>query len=209
MKTRIVVISDTHNKHRALKIPDGDILIHAGDLTDMGELPDVADFNDWLGTLPHEHKLVIAGNHDFCFQNEPEAAEALLTNTVYLRDRSITLRDIIIYGSPWQPWFFNWAFNLRRGAEIRAKWDLIPEAVDILITHGPPAGYLDQTYLDERVGCVDLLEAVRRVRPKYHIFGHIHEAYGRLTNKHTQFINASSCTLEYEPINSPIIIDMP
>lgn len=208
MKTRIVAISDTHNYHRALKVPDGDILVHAGDLTQQGELADVRDFNAWLGSLPHPHKLVIAGNHDFCFEDNPAAAEPLLTNCTYLFDSAITIRGITFYGSPWQPWFFNWAFNLRRGPEIRARWDLIPAGVDILITHGPPQGYCDETYLGESVGCADLLDAVRRVRPKYHIFGHIHEAYGRAADQYTEFINASSCSLSYEPINLPVIIDI-
>ncbi|MFZ0545685.1 MAG: metallophosphatase domain-containing protein [Candidatus Promineifilaceae bacterium] len=208
MKTRIVAISDTHNRHRHLTIPDGDILIHAGDLTDMGDINDVRDFNDWLGTLPHEHKLVIAGNHDFCFEKEPDKAESLLTNCTYLLDQAITIRGINFYGSPWQPWFFDWAFNLKRGPEIKAKWDLIPEDVDVLITHGPPAGYLDQTYQDQQVGCADLMDAIHRVRPSFHIFGHIHEAYGRISDDHTEFINASSCTLNYEPINAPIVIDL-
>jgi Icc-related predicted phosphoesterase len=208
MKTRIVAISDTHNKHRALKIPDGDILVHAGDLTDMGDLADVEDFNDWLGTLPHPQKLVIAGNHDFCLENEPEAAEPLLTNCIYLRDNAVTLDGITFYGSPWQPWFFNWAFNLRRGPEIKAKWDLIPQAVDVLITHGPPANILDRTYLGKEVGCADLLAAIQRIQPKYHIFGHIHESYGRLTRGKTEFTNASSCSLEYDPENPPIVIDL-
>jgi predicted phosphohydrolase len=208
MKTRIVTISDTHNRHHQLTIPDGDILIHAGDLTDMGELSDVRDFNEWLGTLPHPHKLVIAGNHDFCFENEPQEAEPLLTNCTYLFDKAITLRGITFYGSPWQPWFYNWAFNLQRGPEIRARWELIPDNVDVLITHGPPGGYLDQTYLGERVGCEDLMAAVRRVRPSLHIFGHIHEAYGRMTNGHTEYINASTCSIHYEPVNPPIVIDL-
>lgn len=208
MTTRIVAISDTHNLHRHIQVPDGDILIHAGDLTDMGDLSDVRDFNDWLGTLPHEHKLVIAGNHDFCFESEPKTAESLLTNCTYLLDQPITIWDKTFYGSPWQPWFYNWAFNLRRGPEIRAKWDLIPNNVDVLITHGPPAGYLDETHDGEIVGCIDLKDAVRRVRPSLHIFGHIHEAYGRIKNGHTEYINASTCTLQYKPINPPVVIDI-
>jgi Icc-related predicted phosphoesterase len=208
MKSRIVAISDTHHLHRTLHIPDGDVLVHAGDLTRRGELADVRDFNAWLGTLPHEHKLVVAGNHDFCFEDDPAAAEPLLTNCTYLLDKAITLRGLTFYGSPWQPWFYNWAFNLPRGPEIRAKWDLIPAGIDVLITHGPPIGFRDKTYTGEHVGCADLLAAVRRVRPKMHIFGHIHEGYGRSPTEHTEFINASSCSLSYEPINSPIVIDL-
>jgi Icc-related predicted phosphoesterase len=208
MTLRIVAISDTHNHHRQIEVPDGDILIHAGDLTDMGDLSDVGDFNDWLGTLPHKHKLVIAGNHDFCFENNPESAEKLLTNCTYLFDRSVNIWGTTFYGSPWQPWFYNWAFNLQRGPEIRSKWDLIPDNVDVLITHGPPVGYLDETARGEQVGCEELREAISRVRPSHHIFGHIHEGYGRLKNGHTEYINASSCTLEYEPVNAPVVIDL-
>ena len=208
MKTRIVAISDTHNLHRQVKVPDGDILIHAGDLTDMGDLRDVRDFNDWLGSMPHEYKLVIAGNHDFCFENDRKAAESLLTNCTYLFDKAITIWGITFYGSPWQPWFYNWAFNLQRGPDIRAKWDLIPNHVDVLVTHGPPIGYLDETHDGEQVGCEELKVAVRRVRPSLHIFGHIHEGYGRVKNGHTEFINASTCTLQYEPVNPPVVIDI-
>lgn len=165
------------------------------------------DFNDFLGTLPHKHKIIIAGNHDFCFEKDSAEARACLTNCTYLEDEEVTVEGIKIYGSPWQPWFFNWAFNLKRGLELRKKWDLIPSDTDILVTHGPPFGYLDKTLRGEEVGCVDLREVVEEIRPKYHIFGHIHEAVGQDSNKHTQFINASICNLRNEPVNSPVIID--
>jgi Icc-related predicted phosphoesterase len=207
MTVRLVAISDTHGLHRQLTIPDGDILIHAGDVTGRGQLSQVADFNEWLGTLPHRHKLVIAGNHDFCFERQPDETTALLTNCIYLFDEAITLDGLHFYGSPWQPWFFDWAFNLKRGSEIRAKWNLIPPQTDILITHGPPLGHGDLTYRQERVGCADLIEVVAEKRPSYHIFGHIHEGYGVTHNEHTTFINASSCTLQYQPIQPPTVFD--
>ena len=123
---KIVAISDTHGLHRSLEIPDGDVLIHAGDLTRHGTLDDVREFNDFLGTLPHPHKIVIAGNHDFCFESDREACEELLTNCIYRQDQEVVIDGVKFYGSPWQPWFYDWAFNLERGPEIRAKWDLIP-----------------------------------------------------------------------------------
>jgi Icc-related predicted phosphoesterase len=209
MSIRLVAISDTHGLHRHLTIPDGDILIHAGDITGHGQMEQVADFNDWLGTLPHRHKIVIAGNHDFCFEDQPEETAALLTNCIYLFDEAITLDGLYFYGSPWQPWFFDWAFNLRRGPEIRAKWELIPPETDVLITHGPPLGYGDLTSHGECVGCADLLESVRQKRPKLHIFGHIHEGYGMMQNEHTTFINASSCNLQYRPVQRPFVYDWP
>ncbi|MEM7033414.1 MAG: metallophosphatase domain-containing protein [Chloroflexota bacterium] len=202
---RIVAISDTHGQHQGLHIPDGDVLIHAGDLTSHGSLSEVMAFNEFLGTLPHPHKIIIAGNHDFCFEQEPTQSQALLTNGTYLQDKAITIDGIKFYGSPWQPWFYNWAFNLARGTEIRAKWDLIPWDTDILITHGPPYGHGDRTTRREFVGCTDLLETVEKIRPQAHIFGHIHEGYGITSNEHTAFLNASTCTVNYEPINAALV----
>ena len=207
MSIRLVAISDTHGLHRQLTIPDGDILIHAGDMTGHGQVEQVADFNAWLGTLPHRYKIVIAGNHDFCFEAEPVTTAALLTNCIYLFDEATTLAGLNFYGSPWQPWFFDWAFNLRRGSEIRAKWDLIPTATDVLITHGPPLGQGDLTSFGKQAGCADLGEVIGEKRPKLHIFGHIHEGYGVTQNQHTTFINASSCTLQYQPVQRPIVYD--
>ena len=206
--TRLVLISDTHSQHRQVSVPDGDILIHAGDITDHGELEVVRDFNDWLGGLPHPHKLVIAGNHDFCFERLPAESAALLTNATYLLDSGVKVAGLAIYGSPWQPWFYDWAFNLQRGPEIRAKWDLIPANTDVLITHGPPAGHGDLTLQGDRAGCVDLLDALGRVRPKVHVFGHIHEGYGQTTVGPTLCVNASTCDAEYRAVNPPVVVEV-
>jgi Icc-related predicted phosphoesterase len=188
---RIVCVSDTHGWHRDLAVPDGDLLVYAGDITRKGELDTVADFDRWLGSLPHRHKVVVCGNHDFCFQEEPHAARAILTNAVYLEDSGVTLGGLTVYGSPWQPWFGGWAFNLPRGPELAAVWAKIPDQTDILVTHGPPAGVLDRTHRGECVGCADLLDRVLTVRPRLHVFGHIHEAAGRLDLDGTTFVNAS------------------
>jgi Icc-related predicted phosphoesterase len=205
MIVTIAVISDTHGLHQSVEIPKADILIHAGDITSHGALDEVEDFNRFLGSLPHQEKIVIAGNHDFCFEHDRETCEAALTNCIYLQDEQVTVRGIRVYGSPWQPWFFDWAFNLQRGPEIRAKWDLIPDNTDILVTHGPPLGHCDKTVLGQPVGCQDLLEVVEKIRPRVHIFGHIHEAFGTSTNGYTTFINASLCNLDYEPVNPPVL----
>ena len=204
---RFVVLSDTHSLHDQVDVPPGDVLIHAGDLTNRGSLSDVERFDAFLGQLPHQHKIVIAGNHDFCFEREPFAARAALTHAIYLEDEAVTLEGVRFYGSPWQPWFYDWAFNLERGAEIRAKWDLIPEDTDVLITHGPPHGHGDLTSRGEAAGCEDLLERIRQVKPRYHFFGHIHEAYGTTSDGTTTFVNASTCTLGYKPVNPPVVID--
>jgi Icc-related predicted phosphoesterase len=204
---RIIAISDTHALHESMAVPDGDVLVHAGDLTRRGELEAVVALNDYLGRLPHRHKIVIAGNHDFCFEREPEQCARLLTNAVYLQDAALTIDGVRFYGSPWQPWFYDWAFNLQRGPQIREKWLLIPRDTDVLITHGPPYGHGDLTSRNERAGCEDLLEIVEQIGPRVHIFGHIHEGAGVTRNERTTFVNASICDLGYRPVNPPIVFD--
>ena len=207
MPLRIVAISDTHGLHADLAVPAGDILIHAGDLTMNGDEDDVIAFNAFLGELPHPDKIVIAGNHDFCFERDPKHCARLLTNAIYLQDSAVVLHGLKFYGSPWQPWFYDWAFNLRRGQPLQEKWNLIPPDTDVLITHGPPQGIHDFTSDGEHAGCADLLAAVMRIQPRLHVFGHIHEGWGRTSEMHTTFINASICTLDYRPINPAMVFD--
>ncbi len=205
---RIVCVSDTHGRGRDAVVPDGDVLVHAGDLTSMGTLPQIAQEAAWLRSLPHRTKVVIAGNHDFAFEHEPREAVALLRDLVYLEDSEATIDSVRFYGSPWQPRFFDWAFNLDRGPAIRARWDRIPAGIDVLVTHGPPAGVLDRTAAGMDVGCADLLDAIARVRPKVHVFGHIHEAYGLVVKDGTTFVNASTCNRSYKPVQPPIVVDI-
>jgi predicted phosphodiesterase len=205
---RIVCISDTHSLHNEVDVPDGDILVHAGDFTERGELDDVAAFDEWLSTLPHAHKFVVAGNHDFCFERQPQDARARLQSAVYLEDSGATAMGLNIWGSPWQPRFFDWAFNLDRGEPLAKKWALIPDDTDIVITHGPPMGTLDVTRRGESVGCQALAERMRVVRPRLHVFGHIHEAYGVQTAHGTTMANASVCNLRYKASNAPIVVDL-
>ncbi len=201
---KFVCLADTHTRHNEIYIPDGDVLLCAGDFTNYGTAKDVKDFNFFLGTLPHSYKVIIAGNHDFLFEKSPSKAQALLTNCIYLQDSAVEIEDIKIYGSPWQPWFFDWAFNLPRGKCLKEKWDLIPPDTDILLTHGPPHGHGDKVIDKGNEGCVDLLEAIQRLQPKYNVFGHIHEGYGITKEHNTVCINASNVDVLYSPIN-PII----
>ncbi|MGK5089923.1 metallophosphatase domain-containing protein [Bdellovibrionota bacterium FG-2] len=206
---RIICLADTHSLHEKLKIPHGDILIHAGDFCGHGSPSEVIRFDAWLGTLPHLHKIVIAGTHDWPFERDP-AARALLTNATYLQDSEVTVMGLRIYGSPWQPAFFNWAFNLARGEEIRRKWDMIPEGIDILVTHGPPFGVADKVEDGSNVGCADLLRAIERVRPKIHVCGHIHSGYGshEIQRLSVKVINASNCDEQYRAVNPPIVVEL-
>ncbi|SFR47942.1 Predicted phosphoesterase [Marinobacter daqiaonensis] len=209
---KLVCISDTHSMHRQIPaIPKGDILIHAGDCLGAGTLNDVADLNDWLGELPHRHKIVIAGNHDWVFQEAPEHARELLTNAIYLQDSGVEIDGIRFWGSPWSPRFMDWAFMQERGEAINQYWQRIPDNTDVLITHSPPSGIGDEvdTGLQfENVGCEDLLARIHRLDLKAHIFGHIHEGYGEYLKWRIRFINASTCNVRYLPANPPIVVDV-
>ena len=191
---RIVCVSDTHGNHGRTILPPGDILLHTGDLTRHGKLDEVEEFNGWLGTLDplYQHKIVIAGNHDFCFHESPSEARTRLTNAIYLEDEGVEIAGIRIYGSPWQPWFGGWAFNLQRGSELAAIWARIPSDTDILLTHGPPEGILDRNRHGDCCGCRDLLHRVMEIRPRLHVFGHIHEAAGQIEIDQIRFLNAST-----------------
>ncbi|MEM9777197.1 MAG: metallophosphatase domain-containing protein [Chloroflexota bacterium] len=188
---KLVLISDTHGLHDHLNVPEGDVLLHAGDCSKSGKFGQIKDFNRFLGELPHPHKIIIAGNHDFGFEQHPAEAQALITNATYLEDEAITINGVKIYGTPWQPEFHNWAFNLPRGAALKEKWDLIPADTDILITHGPPLNIGDRTFMGKRVGCEELAVRVKEIRPKIHLFGHIHEDAGQWQIDETLYVNAS------------------
>ena len=132
----------------------------------------------------------------------------MVRGATYLQDSGVELMGLRIWGSPWQPVFFNWAFNLPRGEPLRARWALIPNDTDVLVTHGPPMGHGDMTSEGTRVGCEALLDAIQRVCPRLHIFGHIHEDHGVSWEGETACINASVCSLRYEPTQPPLGADL-
>jgi Icc-related predicted phosphoesterase len=198
---KIVAISDTHGMYDKIQVPEGDVLIHAGDITMHGYLHELNAFNAWVGTLSHAHKLVIAGNHDWEFQRRPLFAQEAMTNCTYLQDSAVVIDGVTFYGAPWQPTFYNWAFNVDRGAPIREK-------SDVLITHGPAFGHLDMTPQGLPVGCEELAVAIERIKPKAHIFGHIHHAYGIKQVAETIYVNASVCNEQYKPVNAPWVFEI-
>lgn len=206
---KIVAISDTHGKHKWLKVPDGDMIICAGDVSSRGYKNEIELFLNWFEKLPHPHKIFIAGNHDFFFENAPaKEIEALIPkNIIYLNDSGVTIDGINIWGSPITPFFFNWAFNRNRGEEISQHWKLIPKQTDILITHGPVANILDRTIYGEHVGCEDLKKVVSTIKPKYFIGGHIHEAYGVFETEHTTYFNASVLNEKYTLKNEAFVFE--
>ena len=207
--TELILISDTHCLHKDLHLPAGDILIHAGDFSSRGREHEIVDFLNWFSSQPHQYKILIAGNHDFLAERNPKAFRSLIPkNVIYLEDSGTEIQGIKFWGSPITPWFYDWAFNRRRGAEIKSYWDLIPNDTEVLITHGPPFGFGDLTFHQDQVGCRDLLEAVKAIKPKLHIFGHIHEAYEISKTDNIIFVNASNTNLQYQLVNPAIKISI-
>lgn len=213
---RLVLISDTHGLHDLVKLPEGDTLVHAGDLTSVGKIKELQKVAEWLNNqIQFKHIVAIGGNHDWILEafkkeeRERELREGIFKRVHYLRDSSVTLGGVKFYGSPDTPWFFNWAFNLQRGAEIAKKWSMIPWNTDVLVTHGPPMGILDHPGgFGPHVGCDDLLKHVELIKPKVHVFGHIHGSYGKVDKNGTQFFNASQVNEAYRLANEPLVTDI-
>ncbi|NQD69434.1 metallophosphoesterase [Sphingobacterium shayense] len=207
---RIITLSDTHGKHQGLSIPDGDVLIHAGDITSRGYKNEVVDFFEWFASQNHPHKIFIPGNHDFFFEvfSSQEVLTSIPKEITYLNDSGVEIDGIHFWGSPITPWFNNWAFNRLRGEDITKHWALIPSNIDVLITHGPPQGILDRTTEGVITGCADLLHTVKLIKPSFHIFGHIHEGYGMEQSEQTTFLNASILDGHYQVRNQPFNIEI-
>ena len=206
---RLILIADTHGSHEDLVVPDGDVLIHCGDYSAQGTFKDLMLFNKWLGTLPHEHKLVISGNHDmFAEQVDRFTVQEFLSNAIYLENESVYIEGRTFWGSPFTPLFGHWAFMRPRGNGMAKIWSKIPQDLDVLIVHGPPQGILDSNINHELCGCYDLRRAISQRQIRYSIFGHIHEGYGEKTIDETTFINCSVMNEWYDVVNKPVIMDI-
>ena len=200
---RLVVLSDTHGLHdRIESLPEGDILVHAGDFMNSGyEVQEILSFNRWLGEQPFKHRVVCGGNHDRYFEAAPGQARALLTNALYLENTGVSIDNVTFWGSPYTPEFLHWAFMYSRGTSTQRYWNLIPYNLDVLITHGPPLGILDQIASGEaHLGCEELLNAVEEKKPRVHLFGHIHGGAGTAENGTTRFVNAAYLNERYKPL---------
>ena len=206
---RLVVISDTHGLHDQITaLPAGDVLVHAGDFMNSGLYPEeILSFNRWLAKQPIQRCVVCGGNHDRLFQMAGPLAREILTNANYLENTGVTIDGVSFWGSPYTPEFLNWAFMYPRGAPARQYWDQIPYDLDVLITHGPPFGILDQTApKGVHLGCEELLKAVEEKKPRVHLFGHIHGGAGTFENGDTRFINAAYLNEQYRPAEPAGII---
>lgn len=232
-KLKICAISDTHNRHKKLEIPECDLLIHCGDWTSMGHAHEVEAFAVWLNKQPAKHIVLIPGNHELQFEKDfPSSKEWIIEHCPkahLLVDESVVIEGIKIHGSPATPFFCDWAWNRSSGKtkeyyvhgktfypkEIKSHWDKIPNDTQILITHGPPYDILDKTtYADGRprpepLGCEDLLNRIKELKDlDLHFFGHIHHPGGQQLHKDgVSFYNASICDEQYYPSNSITIVE--
>lgn len=231
---RLVCLADTHGQHAALGVPDGDVLVFAGDACAAGTPGEWAAFCRWLGTLPHAHKLVVPGNHDWPVQpSRPDwgvsarygpttisvaRRRAEDAGAVLLIDGEASVLGLSFRGSPWVPFFNHWAFNLPRGGERLAEvWARIPPGLDVLVTHGPSFGLLDLTDSGEHVGCERLAERLAALDadgagPRLHVHGDIHEAAGihapPFGAEGRVTVNASVLDGAYRLARSPVVIDL-
>lgn len=217
---KIVCISDLHEQWENVKIPECDILINAGDMTYQGNINKLKEFNEWMGKQPAKYKISIAGNHDETLDTTSkyqthgelqiaiaEEVKKLFTNFIYLEDQLIEIEGLKIYGSPWSNRFFDWGFNAEE-FELEEIYSKIPQC-DILISHGPPFGIGDLNPNYQHCGSQALLNKISNIKPKLVVCGHIHYSYGVYrTIPSLTVVNASICTEQYKPINTPIEIEI-
>lgn len=205
-----VLISDTHGDYTLLAgLPPADVLIHCGDATRFGSRGELREFAQTFSQVPSAVKILIAGNHDGCFQKHPEESRHIVREheVIYLEDESVTIVGIKYYGMPWTLEFYDWSF-MTDEAGMLDKLNNVPVDTDVLITHGPPKHILDLA-VGEHAGSIALRTEVQwRIKPKLHVFGHIHEGYGTQQFGETMYVNCSLLDGYYQPVNLPIICEL-
>lgn len=204
---KLVLISDTHTMHDKLSLPEGNVLVHAGDMALEGSTKEVQSALDWLNKQAFKHIVAIAGNHDWAFARR-HRNELDFGRVIYLENNSVEIDGLKFWGSPVTPWFCDWAFNVHRGYQIRQYWKSIPDDVDVLITHGPPHGILDQSepyHNSDHLGCEELAARllVLEDRPRVHVFGHIHGGRGMVHTGNQRHYNASVVNELYDVVYDP------
>jgi Icc-related predicted phosphoesterase len=205
---KVVCISDTHELHRELAVPAGDLLLHAGDFTFFGKgTRAIKDFNAWLGELPHPHKVITCGNHEYAIDTNPDLRK-LITNATILINESVIVGPAKIWGSPLTQ-HHDTAFGRSNASDRIQVYNNIPLDTDIVITHGPPYGVLDadETYPGPS-GDRELRAAIIRVKPILHVFGHAHSGYGVRQSKDTTFVNAALFGWSGELENRPFVFEV-
>jgi Icc-related predicted phosphoesterase len=220
---RIACVSDVHCRFRQIPIPPCDVLVVAGDITWRGEIPVLNDFAEWCSGLLRDKTVrrsivAVAGNHDVCFDPRwLETSEAMVetarciladAGVVYLEDSWAEIDGLVFYGSPWTRRFGRWCFATESDEDERRRWSTMPDRIDVLVTHSPPAGILDwNDSRDARCGSRVLRDLVLRAAPKLHVFGHLHPGRGVATTGATTFVNAASMDKDFKAL-PPIVIDL-
>lgn len=215
---KIICIADMHSNIDGVTIPPCDILLIAGDAGPARIQPELSlgmqqawflgKFNRWLDKQPAKYEIIIPGNHDWIFQIDPDSVVPYL-NCHYLMDSSITIEGLKIHGTPWQPVFNDWAFNAPEPL-LAEKFEKIDSDIDILLSHCPPLNVLDFVpgpKGGEHCGSSSLMDKILQVKPIYVIFGHIHEAYGKVKKDGITFINCSVLDGQYRMTNKPVVVE--
>jgi Icc-related predicted phosphoesterase len=212
---KLILLSDTHCQTDKVEIPYGDVLIHCGDFSFRGDSGEIWDFAEWLKEQPHKYKLWIPGNHELGLEDFPYNTKIIdhYAGSICLHNKEHSIDGIKFFGSAWTPEFNNWAFNHNK-EQAKRYWAYAPDEIDVLITHGPPLGFLDNSDINNRLGCKSLLNYTKRVQPKVHAFGHIHGGYGHITHRwentgaYTQFLNVSQLDERYKRVNKPVVVEI-
>lgn len=230
---KITFISDTHTymydeHYKELILPEGDILCFSGDIMSSGyKEGELIHFLKWLSKQPFKYKIFIAGNHDRFLEDKRLIAEEIISRyqdygVVYLNNSSFEYEGIKFYGTPHQPYFCGWAFNVPDFEKLVNIYRMIPDDTDVLLTHCPPYGILDQSHQsnysnptgENHLGSLELKEVLaekyhRDGQPRVHAFGHIHGDGGKqMQGENTLYINAALCDEKYDPVNDIITIDL-
>lgn len=218
---KVAMISDVHGKWHDLKVPECDLLISAGDYSFVGEQSLVRGFHRWLSEQPAKHVISVQGNHEVWVQSHwnlaKQIAEENCPRVHFIDEGPLEIMGKKIWCSAITPWFHDWAWNRQRGGEIKKHWDKIPDDTEILVTHGPPYGILDQIEgHSEHLGCLDLYARICELRDlQLHVFGHIHSASGEdtgisdSTGKEIRFVNAATVDESYRPAYPVRFVDLP
>lgn len=199
-------ISDSHNKHESIIVPPCDVLLHAGDFSGMGQIHEIKAFLEWFNKQPAKHKIFISGNHDFLDESMPAMFKSIVEEypgVTYLRDEMVEIEGIKIYGRPWVPRYYDWAFMCDKGSpKMLSTLSIVPKC-DILLTHGPAYGINDEVN-GEHVGCEDLLNELERIQPQVLVAGHLHSAHGDKIVNGIRHINAAVLNDRYKLTFTPV-----
>jgi Icc-related predicted phosphoesterase len=203
------LISDTHELHRSVEMPPCDLLIHAGDWTFFSKSRrQIHDFNDWLGEqYAPLGRILSPGNHETYLEHDRHLSSLTSNGTVLIEER-LAIRGLKLWASPITPHSAG-GFTVRSPEERARRYAQIPLETDILITHGAPYGILDCAPGDsQHQGCRELLNAIKRIKPKIHVFGHVHQGYGVYQTPDTLFVNAALLGPDGDIDGPPIVVSI-